>query len=39
MLIYQGALAFELWTGLPAPVDVMTRAAENELARREGAAT
>lgn len=37
MLIYQGALAFELWTGLPAPVDVMVRAAENELARREGA--
>ncbi len=38
MLIYQGALAFELWTGIPAPVDVMFRAAENELARREGAA-
>ena len=38
MLIYQGALAFELWTGLPAPVDVMFAAARNELARREGAA-
>ncbi len=37
MLIYQGALAFELWTGLPAPVDVMTAAARNELARRAGA--
>lgn len=37
MLIYQGALAFEHWTGLPAPVDVMHRAARNELARRYGA--
>ncbi|WP_322796938.1 shikimate dehydrogenase [Tepidiforma sp.] len=37
MLIYQGALAFEHWTGLPAPVDVMDRAARNELARRYGA--
>jgi shikimate dehydrogenase len=39
MLIYQGALAFELWTGLPGPVDVMFAAARNELARREGAAS
>ena len=23
MLLYQGALAFELWTGQPAPIDVM----------------
>jgi shikimate dehydrogenase len=37
MLIYQGALGFELWTGVPAPVDVMFTAARNELARREGA--
>lgn len=36
MLIHQGALAFELWTGLPAPIDVMEAAARNELARREG---
>lgn len=26
MLVYQGALSFELWTGLPAPVDVMREA-------------
>lgn len=26
MLIYQGAVSFELWTGLPAPVEVMEQA-------------
>ncbi len=26
MLLYQGALAFELWTGRPAPIEVMQRA-------------
>jgi shikimate dehydrogenase len=26
MLLYQGALAFELWTGIPAPVQVMKAA-------------
>ncbi len=26
MLLYQGALAFELWTGLPAPIEVMRKA-------------
>lgn len=26
MLLYQGALAFELWTGYPAPIDVMQKA-------------
>jgi len=31
MLIYQGALAFELWTGVPAPVDVMFEAARARL--------
>lgn len=31
MLIYQGALAFELWTGVPAPVDVMFDAARRRL--------
>jgi shikimate dehydrogenase len=31
MLIYQGALAFELWTGLTAPVDVMFEAARKKL--------
>ncbi|OAI39812.1 hypothetical protein AYO38_06925 [bacterium SCGC AG-212-C10] len=34
MLIYQGALAFELWTGVPAPVDVMFEAARKSLAER-----
>ena len=38
MLIYQGALAFELWTGIPAPVDVMFEAARKALSAREGAA-
>jgi len=37
MLIYQGALAFELWTGVRAPIDVMFAAARNELASRAGA--
>ena len=32
MLIGQGALAFELWTGMPAPVDVMRAAVHEELA-------
>jgi shikimate dehydrogenase len=36
MLIYQGALAFELWTGVRAPIDVMFAAARNEIARRAG---
>jgi shikimate dehydrogenase len=31
MLIYQGARALELWTGQPAPVEVMRRAAEEAL--------
>ena len=36
MLIYQGARSFELWTGMPAPVDVMRRAldAEEQPGRR-----
>ena len=38
MLVYQGALAFELWTGVHAPVDVMFDAARKALAAREGAA-
>lgn len=38
MLIYQGALAFELWTGLDAPVDVMFTAARKELAERQARA-
>ncbi len=31
MLIYQGALAFELWTGVRAPVDIMFEAARHRL--------
>lgn len=34
MLIWQGALAFERWTGQPAPVEVMRSAAEECLRRR-----
>ncbi|MFN0093391.1 MAG: shikimate dehydrogenase [Dehalococcoidia bacterium] len=37
MLIYQGALAFELWTGVHAPVDVMFEAARKVLRERERA--
>lgn len=33
MLIHQGALAFELWTGRPAPLDAMREAARAALAR------
>jgi shikimate dehydrogenase len=28
MLLYQGAAAFELWTGTPAPIEIMRRALE-----------
>jgi shikimate dehydrogenase len=31
MLVYQGAAAFEYWTGLEAPVDVMMKAARAAL--------
>jgi len=34
MFVYQGARQFELWTGLPAPVDIMRMAVEAELASR-----
>ncbi len=34
MLIHQGARAFELWTGLDAPVDAMREAVLEEQARR-----
>jgi shikimate dehydrogenase len=32
MLVWQGALAFEMWTGMPAPVDAMRVACERALA-------
>ena len=31
MLVHQGALSFEMWTGRQAPVDVMERAIRSEL--------
>ncbi len=31
MLVHQAAIAFSLWTGVEAPVDVMTAAAEARL--------
>jgi len=31
MLVYQGALAFELWTGREAPIDIMFEAAKRAL--------
>jgi len=34
MLVYQGAAAFELWTGARAPVAVMRRAVMDDLRRR-----
>jgi len=36
MLIHQGAASFKIWTGVEAPVDVMMKAAEEEIRRREG---
>lgn len=35
MLIYQGARAFEIWTGRKAPVDVMESAVRENLEERE----
>ena len=34
MLVYQGADSFEMWTGLPAPVEVMLEAATKAMAAR-----
>lgn len=31
MLVHQGAKAFEIWTGKPAPLEVMRRAAEQSI--------
>jgi shikimate 5-dehydrogenase len=31
MLLYQGAAALELWTGLPAPVEIMRAALKEKL--------
>lgn len=35
MLIWQGALAFERWTGRPAPIEVMRAAAEEQMRTRK----
>jgi len=35
MLIHQGARAFELWTGQPAPLDVMRQSVQQAAAARE----
>ncbi|MFQ6094644.1 MAG: shikimate dehydrogenase [Candidatus Bathyarchaeia archaeon] len=37
MLIYQGAASFEIWTGRKAPVDIMMKAAREELEKNEEA--
>jgi shikimate dehydrogenase len=34
MLLYQGAVAFEIWTKCPAPVDVMRKAALSKLVEK-----
>jgi shikimate dehydrogenase len=34
MLLYQGAIAFEIWTNCSAPVEVMKKAALNKLAEQ-----
>jgi shikimate dehydrogenase len=39
MLVYQGAKALEIWTGLKAPSDVMDRAVRDALREREKAKT
>ena len=31
MLIYQGATSFEIWTGKPAPVEIMRKAAQSQI--------
>lgn len=34
MLLYQGAIAFEIWTNYPAPLEVMRKATLNELEKQ-----
>ena len=35
MLLYQGAIAFEIWTGLKAPIAVMRRALKETLSYKK----
>ncbi|WP_420796024.1 hypothetical protein [Desulforamulus profundi] len=35
MLLYQGVLAFELWTSLPAPVEIMRETLLRQLSGGE----
>jgi shikimate dehydrogenase len=39
MLVFQGAIGFELWTGHPAPIDVMYRALAKAMGSQEPAST
>jgi shikimate dehydrogenase len=36
MLVYQGAIALEIWTGRKAPIDIMEQAVRASLSEREG---
>jgi shikimate dehydrogenase len=36
MLVFQGAVSFETWTGVKAPVEVMMKAAAEEISQRTG---
>jgi len=36
MLVFQGAITFETWTGVKAPVEVMVEAARQEISKRAG---
>jgi shikimate dehydrogenase len=36
MLVYQGAASFEIWTGKPAPIEVMRNAALSQLEHSKG---
>jgi shikimate 5-dehydrogenase len=36
MLVHQGAIAFEIWTGRDAPVDIMRQTLLSVLNVREG---
>jgi shikimate dehydrogenase len=38
MLVAQGALAFEIWTGHQPPISVMLKACQNALAEQAGGA-